>query len=153
MVKPRSFMKCTACTVSATLWEKEPSPQSPSDPPSPRLSKRNIPIPSAASCLQIRLAAGLSLPNVKPCENTPHPRAGPSGRSITPASRGPLVLANHTRSVLGMVRGALNRSRVVVICALQLRRPTSGSPDRGGDRVAHLGGQTPACRNAIELAV
>src|SRR6478672_4932465 len=32
------------------------------------------PIPSAASCLQIRAAAGQSLPRVKPWANTPQPR-------------------------------------------------------------------------------
>ena len=60
-------------------------------------------MPSLASCLQIRLAAGLSLPSVKPCENTPQPRAGPSGRSITPASIGPVALGNVTRSAMGEV--------------------------------------------------
>ena len=91
-------MNAAAWTVSATLWENEPSPQSPSESPSPRLSKRSIPTPSRASCLQIRLAAGLSLPRVKPWENTPQPRTRPSGWSISPASRGPIVLGNHTRS-------------------------------------------------------
>jgi len=64
--RPDSAMKCTAWTVSRTLREKDPSRQSPSDSPSPRSSKRSIPIPSPASCLQIRLAAGLSLPRVNP---------------------------------------------------------------------------------------
>ena len=96
--RPDSFMNRAAWAVSATLCENEPSPQSPSESPSPRLSKRSIPTPSLASCLQIRLAAGLSLPRVKPWENTPQPRIGPSGWSIRPASRGPLVLGNHTRS-------------------------------------------------------
>lgn len=91
-------MNRTACAVSSTLWEKEPSPQSPSESPSPRLSKRSIPTPSLASCLQIRLVAGLSLPRVKPWENTPQPRAGAAGSSIRPASLGPLVLGNQTRS-------------------------------------------------------
>jgi hypothetical protein len=99
-VRPDSFRKRAACAVSATLWENEPSPQSPSESPSPRLSKRSIPIPSLANCLQIRLAAGLFLPSVKPCENTPQPRVGPSGSSITPASRGPLVLGNQTCSAM-----------------------------------------------------
>src|SRR5215212_11672849 len=96
--RPESFMNSTARTVSATLWENDPSPQSPSESPSPRLSKRSMPMPSLASCLQIRLAAGLSLPSVKPCAKTPHPRASPSGRSIRPARTGPVVLGNSTRS-------------------------------------------------------
>jgi hypothetical protein len=63
---PDSFMNRTACAVSAILWENDPSPQSPPESPSPRLSKRSIPMPSIANCLQIRLAAGLSLLSVKP---------------------------------------------------------------------------------------
>ena len=82
-------MNRTAWAVSATLWENDPSPQSPSESPSPRLSKRSIPMPSLASCLQIRLAAGLSLPRVKPWENTPQPRIGPSGWSIRPGEPRP----------------------------------------------------------------
>ena len=97
-MRPDSFMNIAAWMVSATLCENEPSPQSPSESPSPRLSKRSIPTPSRANSLQIRLAAGLSLPRVKPWENTPHPRIGTSGWSTRPASRGPLVLVNHTRS-------------------------------------------------------
>jgi len=97
-VRPESFMNRTAWPVSATLWENEPSPQSPSESPSPRLSKRSMPMPSTASCLQIRLAAGQSLPSVNPWEKTPHPRQSPSGWSISPANRGPLVLGNQTRS-------------------------------------------------------
>ena len=72
-------MNRTAWAVSSTLWEKEPFPQSPSESPSPRLSKRSMPMPSRASCLQIRLAAGVSLPRVKPWANTPQPRTRPSG--------------------------------------------------------------------------
>ena len=97
-MRPDSFMNIAAWMVSATFCENEPSPQSPSESPSPRLSKRSIPTPSRANSLQIRLAAGLSLPRVKPWENTPHPRIGTSGWSTRPASRGPLVLVNHTRS-------------------------------------------------------
>ena len=66
-------MNSTARTVSATLCENDPSPQSPSESPRPRLSKRSMPMPSLASCLQIRLAAGLSLPRVKPWAKTPQP--------------------------------------------------------------------------------
>src|SRR5687768_2919988 len=120
--RPESFMKRAACAVSASLWENEPSPQSPSESPSPRLSKRSIPIPSLASCLQIRLAAGLSLPSVKPCENTPQPLVGPSGRSISPASRGPLVLENQTRSLTSHILA-----------------------DRPASRDRAMGTQTPRC--------
>ncbi len=91
-------MNSTARTVSATLWEKDPSPQSPSDSPRPRLSKRSMPMPSAASCLQIRFAAGLSLPSVKPWAKTPQPRTSPSGISTRPANAGPVVLGKLTRS-------------------------------------------------------
>ena len=86
--RPDSFMNRAACAVSAILWENDPSPQSPSESPSPRLSKRSIPMPSLASRLQSRLAAGLSLPSVKPWENTPQPRVGPSGWSIRPGKPG-----------------------------------------------------------------
>src|SRR6478609_11186385 len=102
--RPEWFMNSTARTVSATLWENDPSPQSPSESPRPRLSKRSMPMPSAASCLHIRLAAGLSLPSVKPCAKTPQPRISPSGRSIAPASAGPVVLANETRSATGLAQ-------------------------------------------------
>ncbi len=60
-------------------------------------------MPSLASCLQIRLAAGLSLPRVKPCENTPQPRTGATGWSTRPASLGPLVLGNQTRSATSVI--------------------------------------------------
>ncbi|BBX89452.1 hypothetical protein MBOE_11010 [Mycolicibacterium boenickei] len=60
-------------------------------------------MPSAASCLQMREAAGESFPRVKPWENTPQPRTGPSGRSITPASVGPVELGNVTRSAMQVV--------------------------------------------------
>ena len=96
-------MNSTARTVSATLLENEPSPQSPSESPRPRLSKRSIPTPSLASCLQIRLAAGLSLPSVKPWAKTPQPRTSRSGRSTRPASVGPLVLGNPTRSATRVI--------------------------------------------------
>src|SRR3954452_3268990 len=112
-VRPDSVMKRTAWPVSATLCENEPSPQSPSESPSPRLSKRSIPTPSLASCLQIRLAAGLFLPRVKPCENTPQPRIGPSGWSITPASRGPLVLGNQSLSATSVILSKPPRGRSV----------------------------------------
>ena len=39
-----------------------------------------MPIPLSASALHIRDAEGLSLPSVKPCENTPQPFTGPSGQ-------------------------------------------------------------------------
>src|SRR3954454_5425897 len=102
-------MNRVAWAVSATLCENEPSPQSPSESPRPRLSKRSIPTPSLASCLQIGLAAGLFLPSVKPCENTPQPRVGPSGWSITPASRGPLVLGNQTLSATSVILSSRTR--------------------------------------------
>src|SRR6185295_8015371 len=95
---PESFMNCTARTVSSTLWENDPSPQSPSESPRPRLSKRSMPMPSAASCLQIRLAARLSLPSVKPCAKTPQPRTSCSGGSTRPARLGPVLLRKLTRS-------------------------------------------------------
>src|SRR6266540_364502 len=101
--RPDSFMNRTAWAVSATLWEKDPSPQSPSESPSPRLSKRSIPMPSLASCLQIRPAAGLSLPRVKPCENTAQPRTAAAGWSTRPASLGPLRLGNQTRSATSVI--------------------------------------------------
>ena len=96
--RPEAFMNSTARTVSATLCENDPSPQSPSESPRPRLSKRSIPTPSLASCLQMRLAAGLSLPRVNPWAKTPQPRSSPSGRSTRPARVGPVVLGNPTRS-------------------------------------------------------
>jgi hypothetical protein len=55
-------------------------------------------MPSLANCLQMRLAAGESFPRVNPCAKTPQPLTVLAGWSIRPASRGPLVLANHTRS-------------------------------------------------------
>src|SRR6185312_10744545 len=96
--RPESFMNSTARTVSATLCENDPSPQSPSESPKPRLSKRSMPMPSLASDLQIRVAAGLFLPSVKPWAKTPHPRTSRSGRSTRPARAGPVVLGNLTRS-------------------------------------------------------
>jgi hypothetical protein len=57
-------------------------------------------MPSLASLLHMRLAAGESFPRVKPCAKTPQPRTAASGRSIRPASIGPLVLANDTRSAM-----------------------------------------------------
>jgi hypothetical protein len=57
-------------------------------------------MPSLASRLQMRLAAGESFPRVKPCAKTPQPRTAASGRSFRPASIGPLVLANDTRSAM-----------------------------------------------------
>src|SRR5215218_7268752 len=132
--RPESVMNSTARTVSATLCENDPSPQSPSESPSPRLSKRSMPMPSLASCLQMRVAAGLSLPSVKPCANTPHPRTSPSGRSMRPARTGPVVLGNSTRSA--------------TVSADQLRvelRHHPGNPvapvDRcAADQLAHQGG-------------
>jgi hypothetical protein len=55
-------------------------------------------MPSLANCLQMRLAAGVSLPRVNPCAKTPQPLTDLAGWSMSPASLGPLVLANHTRS-------------------------------------------------------
>ena len=49
--RPESFMNSTARTVSATLCENEPSPQSPSESPRPRLSKRSMPMPSRGQLL------------------------------------------------------------------------------------------------------
>ena len=60
-------------------------------------------MPSLANLLQMRLAAGESFPRVKPCAKTPQPRTAPSGRSIRPASTGPLVLANDTRSAMSHI--------------------------------------------------
>src|SRR5215213_7800171 len=91
-------MNRVACAVSSTLCENEPSPQSPSESPSPRLSKRSMPMPSLANCLQMRLAAGESFPRVNPCAKTPQPLTVLAGLSMTPVSRGPLVLGNQTRS-------------------------------------------------------
>src|ERR1700756_3322573 len=94
----RSVMNSHALTMSSTLTMNDPSPHSPSDPPRPSASKRSMPMPSAASCLQIRAAAGESLPSVKPCEKTPQPRTAPSGTSMIPARSGPVELLNVTRS-------------------------------------------------------
>src|SRR6201991_4209285 len=101
--RPESFMNSTARTVSSTLCENDPSPQSPSESPSPRLSKRSMPMPSPASCLQIRLAAGQSLPRVKPWAKTPQPRTSPSGTSMRPASSGPVLLTKLTRSATRII--------------------------------------------------
>src|SRR5688500_1336086 len=60
-------------------------------------------MPSAASRLQMRLAAAESLPSVNPCAKTPHPRTSPSGSSTTPARRGPVVLENVTRSAISAI--------------------------------------------------
>ncbi len=49
-----------------------------------------MPTPLSARALHIREAEGLSLPRVKPCENTPQPFTGPSGRSTTPESSSPV---------------------------------------------------------------
>src|SRR5918911_284283 len=91
-------MNSAARTVSSTLVVNEPSPHCPLDTPRPRLSKRSIPTPSAASCLQIRAAAGLSLLKANPWAKTPHPRGVPDGMSTTPARSGPRVLGKETRS-------------------------------------------------------
>ena len=88
--RPESRMNSAALTVSATLWLKEPSDHRPADSPSPRLSKRSMPTPLSASALHIRDAEGLSLPSVKPCENTPQPFTGPSGTSTMPESSSPV---------------------------------------------------------------
>ena len=55
-------------------------------------------MPSRGQLLADATAAGESLPRVKPCAKTPQPRTAPSGRSTSPASRGPLELGNQTRS-------------------------------------------------------
>src|SRR5690349_5206403 len=57
-----------------------------------------MPIPLSASALHIRDAAGLSLPSVKPCENTPQPFTGPSGTSRMPESSSPVVPSKETFS-------------------------------------------------------
>src|SRR4029453_11817512 len=69
----------------------EPADHSPAEPPRPRLSNRSMPTPCSASPLQIREAAGLSLPRVRPCEYTPQPRTGPSGTSTMPARASPVL--------------------------------------------------------------
>src|SRR5271156_6938771 len=94
----RVAMNSHALTMSLTLTVNDPSPQSPSDPPRPSASKRSMPIPSAASCLQLRAAPGESLPSVKPCANTPQPRTALSGTLMTPARFGPAELRKVTRS-------------------------------------------------------
>src|SRR5215211_1779410 len=135
--RPEFSKNRAAWAVSATLCENEPSPQSPSESPSPRLSKRNIPIPSLPNCLQIRLAAGLSLPRVKPCENTPQPRTGSSGWSMRPASRGPLELGNHTRSATSCIlpnqRGERCPARGLELLRRSGRRPMEGPDDDFGE--------------------
>ncbi len=72
-------MNSAARTVSATLWLNDPSDHRPAESPRPRLSKRSMPIPLSARALHIRDADGLSLPSVKPCENTPQPFTGAVG--------------------------------------------------------------------------
>ena len=136
-------MNRTAWAVSATLWENDPSPQSPSESPSPRLSKRSMPMPSPASCLQIRLAAGLSLPRVKPWENTPQPRTSPSGWSTSPARMGPLVLGNHTRSATRVILSSTTVPHAGVVVVREGDRsegavrgqPRNRRRDRGAARV------------------
>ncbi len=119
-------MNSTARTVSATLCENDPSPQSPSESPRPRLSKRSIPTPSLASCLQMRLAAGLSLPRVNPWAKTPQPRTSPSGRSTRPARVGPVVLGKLTRSATCAILSLAGRHRI------RMRR--AGRTDENGPR-------------------
>src|SRR6478609_7203615 len=81
----------------------------------PRLSKRSMPMPSLASCLQIRLAAGQSLPRVNPWANTPHPRTSPCGASMMPAKVGPVVLTKLTRSATRITLGVQRRPRMQTI--------------------------------------
>ena len=88
--RSESRMNSAALTVSATLWLKDPSDHIPADSPSPTLSNRSMPTPLSARALHIRDADGLSLPRVKPWENTPQPFTGPSGRSTTPERSSPV---------------------------------------------------------------
>jgi hypothetical protein len=97
---PSSAMNSHARTTSLTLTVNDQSPQSPSESPRPSASKRSMPMPSSASCLQMRAAAGESLPSVNPWEKTPQPRGSPAGRSMMPASRGPVELGKLTRSAM-----------------------------------------------------
>src|SRR3954451_8369250 len=146
--RPVPSMKRTASAVSPTLWEKEPSPQSPSEAPSPRLSKRSMPMPSLASCLQMRLAAGESFPRVKPWAKTPHPRTVPWGRSTRPASRGPLVLGNHTRSATGPSCQNLVPQPAVVSADAELLIGDRVPVGRGHGGVVEPGDETQADRDA-----
>lgn len=73
---------------------------------------RTIPDALADQLLAVRLATGLSLPSVKPWENTFQPRAEPYEWWRRPASRGPLVLANQTCSAISV--RARNNARVTL---------------------------------------
>ncbi|SKV20542.1 Uncharacterised protein [Mycobacteroides abscessus subsp. abscessus] len=97
---PRSAMNVHAAITSFAFTVNDPSPQSPSESPSPRASNRIIAMPSLANCLHMRAAAGQSLPSVNPWEKTPQPRMAPSGRSMTPVRVGPVQLGNVTRSAM-----------------------------------------------------
>lgn len=63
---PRSAMNVHAAITSFAFTVNDPSPQSPSESPSPRASNRIIAMPSLANCLHMRAAAGQSLPSVNP---------------------------------------------------------------------------------------
>src|SRR6185437_9751394 len=88
-----------AATRSSTLEEKCVLANSPSLAPSPVKSKRSTPIPHIASRSEIRLAARLSLPQVKQCANSAKANGLPSGRSISAANFWPLALENSSRPV------------------------------------------------------
>src|SRR5215475_3226891 len=72
---------------------------SPSLMPRPVKSKRSTPIPDIASRSEMRLAARLSLPQVKQCANNAKATGLPSGRSIKAASFSPFELVNSVLSV------------------------------------------------------
>src|SRR3954470_14385841 len=87
-----------AATRSATLDEKPVLANSPSLAPSPVKSKRSTAMPRAVRPSAMRLAARLSLPQVKQCANSANAVGCPAGRSSNADSFSPRVLGKSKRS-------------------------------------------------------
>src|SRR5215469_13120228 len=86
---------------SSTLDEKFVLANSPSDDPSPVKSKRSTPTPAAARLDAIRLAANMSLVQVKQWAKSANARGGPDGRSRRALSSLPALPLNEARIAEG----------------------------------------------------
>src|SRR5215213_731442 len=87
-----------AATRSATLEEKLVLANSPWLAPRPVKSKRSTAMPRAVKPSAMRLAARLSLPQVKQCANNANATGRPAGRSSSADSCSPRALGKSKRS-------------------------------------------------------
>ena len=102
---PRASSASAAATRSLTFDEKSVFSKSPSLPPSPVKSKRSTAKPRSDRARAMRVAAWLSLPQVKQWAKRPQARGSRAGSSRRAARDCPAALRNSKRSVVAGMQG------------------------------------------------